>query len=64
MAKKALGPLFYHEALDRTSIAAEMVETLLLDHPAIKSNPKWHKRVTRAADQLWTLYQEIGAKRP
>lgn len=60
---KPLGPLHYHEALDRSCLIMELIENALLQHPAIKAHPKWFKRVEKAHAELLNLYQEIGAKR-
>ncbi len=59
---RKLTPEHLHEALDRTSICAQMVEDLLVSHPAIKAKPSWHKQAQRAAMKLWMLYQKIGAQ--
>jgi 23S rRNA G2445 N2-methylase RlmL len=50
-----------HEALHVANMMVEMLERHLGDHPAILSNPEWKARVDRAADELASLYQEIGA---
>lgn len=49
-----------HEALDRASLLTEMVHELA-EHGAVKLNPKWEKMALKAGDQLYALYQAIGA---
>jgi hypothetical protein len=57
------GPGTYgcHEALHAAHMLAELVESALLDHPAIILNPRWYKRARRAVAELNQLYQDIGA---
>lgn len=50
-----------HEALDRTYLVAEILDTVLCEHPAIKENSEWLKLVSSAGDSLGRLYQLIGA---
>ena len=49
-----------HEALDRTSMFAQMVGIWLLEHPAVQANQKVRKKVEKAANLLSEAYQEIG----
>lgn len=51
-----------HEALDRTSLLAHLVQEWLVEHPSIEQNPHWLKRAKAAEETLSELYQLIGAK--
>ncbi|MBP0492891.1 hypothetical protein [Roseomonas indoligenes] len=57
----APGTLGCHEALHTTSILHDLVERQLCEHHAVKLNPEWAATAQRAANELWTLYQAIGA---
>jgi hypothetical protein len=50
-----------HELLDRTSLAADMVEQFVLSHPACLRNAEWFALAERAASALHELYQHVGA---
>jgi hypothetical protein len=49
-----------HELLDRTSLAANMVEEYILSHPACVQDREWFALAERAAAALHELYQRIG----
>jgi len=49
-----------HELLDRTSLAANMVEDYILSHPACVQDREWFALAERAAAALHELYQRIG----
>jgi hypothetical protein len=51
-----------HELLDRTSLAADLVERYVSDHPACVQNPDWFALAEQAAAALHELYQRIGAE--
>jgi len=51
-----------HELLDRTSVAADMVEQFVLSHPACLRNAEWFALAERAAAALHELYQRVGAE--
>jgi hypothetical protein len=51
-----------HELLDRTLIAAEMVEQYVLSHPACIQNEAWYRLAERAVSTLHELYQQVGAE--
>src|SRR5713226_1677516 len=50
-----------HELLDRTMLAAGVVEEYVLTHPACAQNPDWYALADKAASALQELYQQIGA---
>lgn len=56
-----LDEFYYHEALDRTHIIANMVEDVLVDHPVYKKHLHLKKQVKKAQRILCDLYQEIGS---
>lgn len=49
-----------HEALHMASVLAELVETQLAEHPAVRQNPDWQALADRAVEALADLYQAIG----
>ena len=49
-----------HELLDRTSLAADIVERHVLSHPACIQNQEWFALAERAANALQELYQRVG----
>lgn len=55
------GTLGGHELLDRAWIVGDIVENLLLSHPACVANPDWFALSYRATSILRELYQQIGA---
>jgi hypothetical protein len=50
-----------HEALHVTNLALGLIERELADHPAILIEPEWYTHVRKAQDELFALYQKIGA---
>ena len=59
--KKVIDDYSQHEALDRSSMLAQMVGIWLLEHPAIQAAPKVRRKVEKAVRLLSDAYQEIGA---
>ena len=58
----APGSFGCHELLDRTSLAADMVEEFVLSHPACVQNAEWFALAEQAAAALRELYQRVGAE--
>lgn len=56
----APGTLGCHEALHAASIALDMVERQLLDHPSIVVRKDWYAKTVEAHQALFDLYQSIG----
>ena len=52
----------WHEALDRASLTADIVERALAEHPVIKGDPEFTRLVNTAVDALCTLYQAIAVR--
>jgi len=50
-----------HELLDRTLLAAEMVERQVLTHPAWARDREWYALAEKAVTALQELYQRVGA---
>ncbi len=50
----------HHEALDRASLLASMVDDWLLAHPYIAADKSHSRRARKAIKHLVALYQEIG----
>jgi hypothetical protein len=51
-----------HELLDRTSMAAHIVEQYVLCHPACAQNKDWFALADQAVTALRELYQRVGAE--
>ena len=50
-----------HELLDRTALAADIVERYVRTHPTCVQNQEWFALVEQAVTALQELYQRIGA---
>lgn len=50
-----------HELLDRTALAADIVERYVRTHPACVQNQEWFALAEKAVAALQELYQRIGA---
>ncbi|MFL6864140.1 MAG: DUF2442 domain-containing protein, partial [Allosphingosinicella sp.] len=57
-------PIVRHEALDRASMLAGVVEHELLDHPAVQGDVLIRAAVQRAVDALSEAYQAAGQEPP
>lgn len=51
-----------HEALHMASVLADMVDTHLVEHPAVVAVPEWAEKARAALDALADLYQAIGSE--
>jgi hypothetical protein len=51
-----------HELLDRTMLAANLVEEYVRSHPACVQNQEWFALAEQAMAALWELYQRIGSE--
>jgi hypothetical protein len=51
-----------HELLDRTSMAADIVEQYVLSHAACVQNQDWFALADQAVAALRELYQRVGAE--
>jgi hypothetical protein len=51
-----------HELLDRTLMAAEIVEQYVLVHPACIQDRDWYALAEKAMISLQELYQRVGAE--
>lgn len=63
-ADETLDALHWHEALDRTYIVATNFEDLVLLHPAVSQSRELRARAEAISEQLYDLYQRIGASAP
>ena len=55
------GSLGCHELLDRTALAADIVDRYVRTHPACVQNREWFALAEQALTALQDLYQRIGA---
>lgn len=53
---------YAHEALDRTSMVIDIVESHLAEHPYIQADPQLVDLINQATEALAKAYQHIGAK--
>lgn len=51
-----------HEALDRTYILMDSIDSYLLEHPYIADNLEYVQIATDAFNSLHNLYQKIGTE--
>lgn len=56
----APGTLGCHEALHAASIALDLVERQVLDHPSVVFQKEWYALAVAAHQSLFDLYQLIG----
>ena len=61
---KKLDRFHWHEALDRTSLVANMFDDHVFEHPAITSNKKLKAMAEKVSEKIWTLYEKIGDATP
>jgi hypothetical protein len=50
-----------HEALHMSYFLAEAWSERIIDHPRIKENKLWQQQAQKALDEMFKLYQLIGA---
>lgn len=60
MAKKKLDEFHYHEALDRSYLIADMIESALVEHPVIRKHRNLKAKIVKAQELIVEVYQEIG----
>lgn len=63
--KKTLDKYYWHEALDRTAIVANLIDSILLNHPIFNQkdsirNKQLRQRVEKAQKLILETYQDIG----
>jgi hypothetical protein len=58
--KVILDEFHYHEALDRSYIVAELLETALIEHVVINKHKNLKKKLQKAQELIIEVYQEIG----
>lgn len=58
--KIELDAFHYHEALDRTYVAADMINRNLTEHPVVKRHKELRKRMGIVEKNLYEIYQLIG----
>jgi hypothetical protein len=57
---KGLDRFHYHEALDRSYLVADLMETALVEHPVIRKHKTLKKKIKKAQRLVIEVYQEIG----
>jgi hypothetical protein len=60
---KKIGKLdagYYHEALDRAYIVANMIEDVLVEHSVFMKHKKLRKRIKKAQRLILEAYQIVG----
>ena len=55
-----LDQFYYHEALDRAYIVANMIEDVLVEHPVIEKHKELRKRIKKAQQLILEAYQLVG----
>jgi hypothetical protein len=58
--KPVLDQFHYHEAMDRTYVAGDIVERMLIDHPVIEEHKNLKHKIEKALEFLAETYQELG----
>jgi len=52
---------YWHEAMDRTSMCCDILDTVLENHPIISSDERYQTKLYEAQKALCDLYQMIGS---
>jgi hypothetical protein len=62
MAKKVkhLDSGYWHEAMDRSYCVTEIIQSMLLDHPAIEQTKPLYKKILKAQELIAEAYQDCG----
>jgi hypothetical protein len=55
-----LDEFHYHEALDRSYLAADIIETMLINHPVFNKHTEIKAKIEKAQELIVEAYQEIG----
>jgi hypothetical protein len=58
--KVNLDEFHYHEALDRTNMVAMIMEDNLINHPVFTKHKDLKKKLRRAQETIFEVYQDIG----
>lgn len=54
--------LYWHEALDRSSLACDFFSENVEKHPAIENDPDLKAKAARITELMSELYQHVGRK--
>jgi hypothetical protein len=63
MAKRLsdiLDEFHYHEAMDRTAMLTDMVDSYLVQHPVFKAEKEFAEKIEQAGMLLAEAYQIVG----
>jgi predicted outer membrane lipoprotein len=58
--KKLLDEFHYHEAMDRTAMLTDMVDSYLVQHPVFKAEKEFAEKIEQAGTLLAEAYQIVG----
>jgi hypothetical protein len=58
--KVELDEFYYHEALDRTHMINEIIDATLISHPVFEQNKNMRKKIEKAQNILYSVYQDIA----
>lgn len=56
-----LDSFHYHEALDRTAMICDMIDTFLIQHPVAKAEKEFAEKLEEANMKLYEAYQVMGS---
>jgi hypothetical protein len=59
--KQLLDDFHYHEAMDRTAMITDIVDSYLMQHPVFKAEKEFAEKVEQAGMLLAEAYQIIGS---
>lgn len=62
MSKYSPSKLYWHEALDRASLACDFFNENVEQHPAVENDPELKARAVRITELMAEFYQEVGKK--
>lgn len=62
MSKVRLTKAYWHEACDRTACVIDIVDTMLVSHPAIEQTKEIKDKIDKVQELLGEIYQTTGSK--
>ena len=58
--KELLDEFHYHEAMDRTAMITDIVDSYLVQHPVFKAEKEFAEKIEQAGMLLAEAYQIVG----
>ena len=52
----------HHEALHTAFVQMEVWDSYVMEHPSVVNDPELFRQAWRAHEEMWEMYQLLGAK--